>query len=490
MAIGRLKKHHDMNTYLKHNVALLTLLLTGYTFAIPEERPQTSRRPNILFIMADDHGCGAISAYGSELINTPNIDKLASQGVRFESSFVTCSICMPSRAVLLTGKYNHLNGVEVFKDTFDGEQETFPKLLQKAGYTTGIVGKWHLKSKPTGFDQWKVLLGQGTYHNPNMKSAGGLSREKGFMTDIVADEAISFMKKQQESKNPFMYMCHFKAPHTRHDYHPRYENEFQEDLPYPTTFNDDYKTRQPAANAAWWTQLENMGHHVKRLAPKSMTDPVELRKYYYQEFFKGYLRLVRGVDDNVGRILNYLDESGLAENTIVIYTSDNGFFIGDHGWFNKMWMYEQSLRVPLIVRYPENIKASVNEDDMVLNLDLAPTMLDFAGAEIPKAMQGRSMKDILLGKTPQDWRQSVYYHYKCEFGVPSQYGIRTKEHKLIHFYKPQKKGQEAGWELFSLKQDPQEMNNLYHNPEYENVRGNLEKELFLLQKNLKDEVTR
>ncbi len=438
-------------------------------------------RPNILYIMADDHGSGAISSYGSKVIHTPNIDKLASQGMRFESSFVTCSICMPSRAVLLTGKYNHINGVEVFNDVFDGAQQTFPKLLQKAGYTTGIVGKWHLRSDPTGFDQWEVLGGQGRYNNPVMKSHHGDIRKKGFTTDIVTDSAISFMKQQQASDKPFMLMCHFKAPHTPHDYHPRYEKEFKEDLPYPETFKDDYKTRLIAGKAAKYTQIEKMSNHVKRQAPKGMTDPAELREYYYQEFFKGYLRLVRGVDDNVGRILKYLDDSGLAENTIVIYTSDNGFFMGDHGWFNKMWMYEQSLKVPLIVRYPGAIKTSVNQNDMVLNLDLAPTILDFAGVEIPKAMQGRSVKDILLGAAPQNWRKAMYYHYKCKFGVPSHYGIRTKDYKLIHFYDPQKGGQLKGWELFSLKLDPNEMNNVYNNPEYESVRKKLEAQLLQLQ---------
>ena len=365
------------------------------------------KRPNILFIMADDHGSGAISAYGSRLMKTPNIDSLAMQGMRFNSSFVTCSICIPSRAVLITGKYNHINGVETFENKFDGTQMTFPKLLQKSGYATGITGKWHLKSKPEGYHYWKVLPGQGRYHNPQWITQGGKNTQQGFVTDIIANETIEFIKKAEESGRPFMFMCHFKAPHTRHDYHPRYEKEFAEDLPYPPTFNDNYKTRQLASHAAWWTQIEDMAHHVKRKPPKDLKDPAELRKWYYQEFFKGYLRLVRGVDDNVGRIMQYLKSSGLNRNTLDIYTSDNGFFIGDHGWFNKMWMYEQSLKVPLIVCFPNHIKPSINHDDMVLNLDLAPTILDFAQTQIPDDMQGRSMKDILLGNTPDDWRQSI-----------------------------------------------------------------------------------
>ncbi|NQZ56358.1 MAG: sulfatase [Lentisphaeraceae bacterium] len=444
------------------------------------------QRPNILFIMADDHATGAISSYGSKLIKTPHIDKLARQGMRFESSFVTNSICMPSRAVLLTGKYNHLNGVETFRDAFDGAQQTFPKILQQSGYTTGIVGKWHLKSNPTGFDTWKILPGQGKYHNPAMKTDKGGLREKGFCSDIVANEAISFMRKNKESNKPFMFMCHFKAPHTPHDYHPRYQDEFTADLPYPKSFNDDYKTRPVNAYAPWFTKIENMGKHANRLAPSSLESIEDRRKFYYQEFFKGYLRLVRGVDDNVGRIMTYLEESGLADNTIVIYTSDNGFFMGEHGWFNKMWMYEESLRVPLIVRYPKKIKVSVNKNDMLLNLDLAPTILDLAGAKIPKEIQGRSFKKILFGKTPEDWRQSIYYHYKCGWGVPSHYGIRTKTHKLIHFYDAEKKNSKHGWQLFSLQKDPGEMHNRYNNPEYKSIRESLEKNLIELQKEFLD----
>ncbi len=466
------------------------LLLWGGSHALAESKTAAGeQRPNILFIMADDHGTGAISAYGSKLINTPSIDAIAAAGMRFQSSYVTCSICMPSRAVLLTGKYNHLNGVENFKDDFDTRQTLFPKLLQKGGYATGITGKWHLNALPKGFDDWKVLPGQGRYRNPEWITPEGKTTQKGFVTDIIADETIAFMKRSKAAGKPFMFMCHFKAPHTRHDYHPRYKNEFTDDLPYPSTFNDQYKTRQPASCADWCTQIEDMRHHVKRKPPKKLKDPAELRKWYYQEFFKGYLRLVRGVDDNVGRIMAYLEESGLAENTLVIYTSDNGFFMGDHGWFNKMWMYEQSLKVPLLVRYPGQIQPAVNENTMVLNLDLAPTLLDFAGIEIPGEMQGRSMKSILLGHPAADWRTSMYYHYKCGFGVPSHYGIRTANHKLIHFYDPKNKGQEPSWELFNLNNDPNEMNNVYSNPEYREIKIKLENELRHLQSQFKDPVT-
>jgi len=481
-----MKKYYSLQA-LSLAALMILLIISGQLLANNEEAT-AGKRPNILYIMADDHGSGAISAYGSKLIKTPNIDSLATQGMRFNSSFVTCSICMPSRAVLITGKYNHINGVEEFKNSFDGSQMTFPKLLQKAGYTTGITGKWHLKSKPKGYDYWKVLPGQGKYHNPQWITPEGENIQNGFVTDIIADETIAFMKKAKESGKPFMFMCHFKAPHTRHDYHPRYEKEFAEDLPYPSTFNDNYETRQLASYAAWWTQIEDMAVHVRRKPPKDLKDPAQLRKWYYQEFFKGYLRLVRGVDDNVGRIMKYLKESGLDKNTIVIYTSDNGFFIGDHGWFNKMWMYEQSLKVPLIVCYPNHIKPSVNHDDMVLNLDMAPTILDFAQTQIPAEMQGRSMKEILLGNTPDNWRQSIYYHYKCKFGVPGHYGIRTPNHKMIHFYKAENEGQEPNWELFLLDEDPDEMNNVYDNPAHENIQTKLHNELQRLQKKYKDPI--
>ncbi len=486
------------------------------------------KRPNILFIMSDDHAFQAISAYGSNLIQTPNIDRIAAEGARFNNSFVTNSICAPSRAVLLTGKYSHVNGLIDNRVEFDGSQQTFPKLLQKAGYETAIIGKWHLKSDPTGFDYWNVLPGQGQYYNPDMIEMGERKRIEGHSTDIITDVCLDWLKNRS-SKKPFCTMLHFKAPHRnwmpKLKHLKKYEDE---DLPIPETFFDDYNTRSAAAkeqemeiaedtfpnfdlkltyedepetdaekrDAAFWkTAYSRMTEEQKKewneiyeprndaFRQKNLTGK-ELAKWKYQRYIKDYLRTIAGVDENVGRVLDYLDKSGLAENTVVVYTSDQGFYLGEHGWFDKRFMYEESLRMPLLVRYPKEIMPHLNDTDMVLNLDFAPTILDFAGVNIPKDMQGRSMRRVLQHNTPEDWRESIYYHYyeyPAWHMVKRHYGIRNKRYKLIHFYYDI-----DAWELYDLKNDPHELNNVYDHPDYQDVVKKLQVQLDQLQKHYGD----
>ena len=489
-------------------IALFALALTmaGSTPWVPEQ-------PNILFIMSDDHAQQAISSYGSTLIETPNIDRLAREGALFENSFVTNSICAPSRAVLLTGKYSHINGVRDNRDTFDGSQPTFPKLLQQAGYHTAIVGKWHLKTAPTGFDYWNVLIGQGQYYNPRMIEMGDTVQYSGYATTVTTDIALKALKNRPKDK-PFCLLYQHKAPHRNFMPEPQYFSAYsEEDIPLPPTFYDDYKGRPAAEEADMRVADMYMGFDMK-LSPKDyegypegsggnadfdvseswrntiggLNDkqrkewdefygPVRrefrekqprgkaLTEWKFQRYIKDYLRCILSVDAQIGRVLNYLDESGLAENTIVVYTSDQGFYLGEHGWYDKRFMYEESLRTPLLVRYPKAIPAGSRIPQMALNLDLAPTLLAFAGAPIPEDMQGRSMKPLLENGKARGWRKALYYHYyEYPHGwhrVRPHYGIRTGRYKLIHFY-----NEPDYWELYDLEKDPNELNNLYEKPQY------------------------
>ena len=487
-----------------------------------------NKKPNIIFIMSDDHAYQAISCYSDKLIQTPNIDRLANEGVRFVNSFVTNSICAPSRAVLLTGKYSHINGIIDNREKFDGSQQTFPKLLQKAGYQTAMIGKWHLKSDPTGFDYWNILPGQGQYYNPDFIEMGESKRIHGYVTDITTDIALNWLEHRDKSK-PFCLLLHHKAPHRNWMPALKFLNEYRDrDLPIPETFYDDYSTRCDAAREQemriadhtfpafdlkittdkepktdwekgdknlWQSTYGRLDEEQKRQWDAAYEPQNEefrkkhlkgnlLTEYKYQRYIKDYLRCIKSVDENVGRVLDYLDKNGLAENTIVVYTSDQGFYLGEHGWFDKRWMYEESLRMPLIIRYPQKVKPAVNDKDMVLNLDFAPTFLDFAGVPVPEDMQGRSLRPILEGKTPSDWRQAIYYHYFEYPGwhmVKRHYGIRTHQYKLIHFYYDI-----DCWELYDLKKDPHELNNVYNDPAYADVVKQLKAELDRLQKKFKD----
>jgi arylsulfatase A-like enzyme len=453
--------------------------------------------PNIIYMMADDHASHAISAYGSRINRTPNIDRIAQQGVRFDNCFCTNSICAPSRAVILTGQYSHLNGVKTLNDPLDPSRQNVAKLLQGAGYQTAMIGKWHLQKDPAGFDYWNILPGQGVYHDPDFIEMGTRTKRTGYCTDLIADYSLDYLKRRDRNK-PFFLMCHHKAPHRPWQPDEKHAHMFDNaDIPEPANLYDHYEHRSQAAANATLRVGENMTPtDVKRPIPPDLKGDA-LRKWAYQFYMKDYLRCIASVDDNVGRVLDYVDAEGLAKNTIVIYTSDQGFFLGDHGWFDKRFMYEESLRMPFLFRYPGVVKPGSVNRDMTLNLDFAETFLDFAGQKAPPDMQGRSFRPILEGHTPRDWRQSMYYRYwmhLADHGVPAHYGVRTKQFKLIYYY-----GKALGssgaidrdtapeWELFDIARDPHEMNNLYGDPKHERVVHELKAELTRLRKQYRDQ---
>jgi arylsulfatase A-like enzyme len=442
----------------------------------------TGPRPNILFIMSDDHASHAISCYGSRINKTPNIDRLAGDGMRFNRMTVTNSLCAPSRASLLTGKFSHENGFLQNGYSFDGEQQTFPQLLQRAGCETAIIGKWHLKSEPTGFDYFNVIPGHGRFFDCPFKEKGkkwrdgvaGGEKIEGYLTDVITDLSIGWLEKRRSEK-PFCLMVHHKAPHAPHDVDEKHSGLYDDvKLPEPPTLDDDWNTRLPAASATGSSKMADCDYPEYAEFVREHSDRAVRTREMYQIYMKGYLQLVASLDDNIGRLLDYIDSSGLRANTIVIYTSDNGFFLGDHGFFNKMWMYEQSLHIPLIVRYPKKIEPGSVSDEMVQNIDFAPTLLDYAGAGIPDDMQGRSFRSILKGSTPADWRDKVYYHYYEGYNIPEQYGVRTKNHKLICY--PEFEGRQYR-ELFDLNEDPMELKNVHSDPAYARVLKRLEADL-------------
>jgi arylsulfatase A-like enzyme len=470
-------------------------------------------RPNILFIMSDDHAYQAISAYGSNRNQTPNIDRLAKEGMRFDRAFVTNSICGPSRAVIMTGKYSHLNG---FSDNsgqawFNGNQTTAPKLLQAAGYQTAVVGKWHLNSDPIGFNYWEILIGQGPYYNPQMKTAAGLVRHEGYTTDIITDLALDWLKNKRDQSKPFFLMYQHKAPHRNWQPAPRHLDKYKDvTMAEPETLFDDYSGREKPAAENQMSVANHLTRADLKLDPPPGLTPAQLEtftkayaeenkkfeeaklegkaktKWQYQRFVKDYLRCVDAVDENVGRVLDYLDQSGLAKNTVVFYTSDQGWYLGEHGWYDKRWMYEESLRTPLLIRWPGKAKAGSVNTHLVMNLDFAETFLDIAGVKIPDEMQGVSLKPILEGQNPADWRKSVYYHY-YEFPQPHHvhphYGVRTDRYKLIHFYTID------AWELFDLEKDPHELKSVYKDPAYAKTVTDMKAELKRLMDKYQDDGT-
>lgn len=466
-----------------------------------------SSRPNILFVFTDDHAPKALSAYGSKLIQTPNMDRLANEGMLFDNCLCTNGICAPSRAVILTGKMSHLNGVLTNGELFDGAQQTFPKLLRGAGYTTAMIGKWHLKTDPTGFDYWEVLHGQGPYYNPPLTTASGKKTYTGYTTDILTDLTLKWLKKDRDQKKPFCLMYQHKAPHR--NWQPPLSNLHLYDdvtIPEPPTLFDDYAGRGRAAKQ----QTMSIAHDLtpfdlkltfpgrlntrQRTAWEAAYGPKnaafraaklkgrDLVRWKYQRYMKDYLRCVKSVDMNLGRVLRYLDESGLAKNTIVIYSSDQGWYLGEHGWFDKRWMYEESLRMPLLIRWPGATKAGSRADLMVSNLDFAPTFCEMAGVPVPGAMQGRSMVPILQGEKPANWRSSFYYQYYEYPGVHDvrrHYGVRTARYKLIYFYGL------GEWEFYDLKADPDELTSRHADPKYKDVIVRLKVELERLRAELK-----
>jgi len=443
------------------------------------------RRPNILFMMTDDHASHAISCYGSKINQTPQIDRLAAGGMRFENCFCTNSICAPSRAVILTGKYSHLNGHIDNRSRFDGAQQTIPKVMGPAGYRTAMIGKWHLVSDPTGFDYWNILPGQGAYYNPPMIEMGERKPHEGYATDLIADFSMDWIRKRDPDK-PFFLMSQHKAPHRNWQPAERHKDLFKDvTIPEPETLHDDYATRSAAAREQEMTIAYHLNNSdLKGDVPPEGMGELERESRNYQIYIKDYLRCVQAVDENVGRVLDFLDEQGLADNTIVVYTSDQGFYLGDHGWFDKRFMYEPSLRMPLIIRWPGvTAPGSVNRD-LVMNLDFAETFADAAGLPKPEGMQGRSLVPLLKGETPADWRDAIYYHY-YEFPAVHQvkrhYGIRTTQYKLIHFYYDI-----DAWEFYDLQSDANELHNRIDDPAMQPIIAKLKQRLTELQREYGD----
>ena len=486
-----------------------------------------TKQPNILFIMSDDHAANAISCYGTGLNHTPHIDRIAHEGMRFNHCYVTNSICTPSRAAILTGTYNHVNQVTTLNTPFDNRLPHVAKHLQQGGYQTAIIGKWHLGEgaahQPTGFDFWSVLPGQGDYFDPEMIEMGKTIEEDGYVTDIITDKSLAFLANRDRDK-PFFLMCHHKAPHRNWEPHPKYRSTLADDLPVPETFDDDYNHRAKAAKAAKMRIKDDlkyadlglvqpeggaeigtrmMAGSTDRKIPNPQdpsdvrlidkdtgeryhfTDQDDFNHFKYQRYIKRYLQTIASVDESVGRLLAYLDESGLAEDTIVIYTSDQGFFLGEHGWFDKRFIYEESFQMPFLVRYPQAIKPDSLCEDFACNIDFAPTFLDFAGLTIPSYMQGRSLRPLCLGSRPEDWQDCAYHRYWMhrdpDHNAYAHYGIRTKRYKLIYWYNEgfdlpgtdlddHDDGEiSPEWELFDLEQDPHEMHNCYHDEAYQTV---------------------
>lgn len=469
--------------------------------ATAQSRPAAAERPNILLIFTDDHAIQAISAYGSRINRTPNIDALAAAGMRFDNCYVTNSICGPSRACILTGRYNHSNGFYHNRSTFDGSQTTMPKLLQQAGYQTALIGKWHLRSDPTGFDHWEILDDQGTYYNPVMFRNGERVRHTGYTTEIITDLTLTWLRQQRDPGRPFLLMYQHKAPHRPWDPGPN-QLDLYEDvvIPEPPTLFEDYSRRGLPVRQQDMTIAETLDDRdLKFIAPAELNDEQRARwdaaygprnarfrdmqlsgealvRWKYQRYIKDYLRCVAAVDDGLGRVLKYLDDAGLAANTVVVYSSDQGFYLGEHGWFDKRWMYEQSLRMPLIVRWPGAAKPGTFCDALVANVDFAPTFLELAGAPLPADLHGRSLVPLLRGQTPADWRKTVYYHYyeyPAWHYVRKHYGVTDGRFKLLHFYEPDVNT----WELYDLKFDPFELRNLYGEPVYAPTQQRLMDEL-------------
>ncbi|MEO0661289.1 MAG: sulfatase [Planctomycetota bacterium] len=515
-------------------VVLVALLpfFAGATQGEPSDAHASDERPNILFVFSDDHAAHAIGAYRPHLEwggwldgvdTTPHIDRLAADGALFSRSFCTNALCGPSRASILTGLHSKANGFMRNGDRFDPDQRTFPKLLQAAGYATAVIGKWHLASDPQGFDHWEVLPGQGRYYNPDLRSAAGKRRVEGHCTDVVTDLAVEWLEGVRDSEKPWLLMCQHKAPHRPWLPAGRHLDLWAgEDLPEPPTLFDDHADDAPGARAS---EMSIAGHmapfydlqltdedgtlpdeggwlaRAGRNNRERMTDAQRaawdaafeprnrafhadapegdaLVRWRFQRYLKNYLRCVRGVDDSVGRLTAWLDENGLAENTVVIYCSDQGFYLGDHGWYDKRWMYEESLTMPFIVRWPARIAPGTVVDALVQNIDYAPLFLELAGLDAPGDMHGRSLLPMLGGEVPADWRDAIYYRYGEFPGphqVPKHHGVRTATHKLLRF------PELDAWELYDLTADPDERTNVFGDPEYVGVAASLAERLGALR---------
>lgn len=538
-----------MNIYFKR---VTSVLLSGALGLVAQAQTvqKKDKKLNIVFIMTDDHTTQALSAYDSRLIETPHLDRLAKEGIKFNNCFVTNAVCGPSRATILTGKYNHINGLTDNHKVFDSTQVIYPQLLKKAGYQTAMIGKWHLGSTPMGFDHYSILPNQGEYYQPTFIENGKKIQEKGYVTDVVTDKAIGYLESRDKEK-PFLLIYQQKAPHRNWLPAQRHLGMFDDKtFVEPSNLLDDYSNRGKAAKeqlmniskdmwdawdlklassrdldslskvpksnfvdgkeddfthandktldhqrffqvfdrmtpeekAAWTKVYDKRVEEYKRLNLKGD----ELTRWKYQQYMKDYLACVVAVDENVGRLMDYLEKEGELDNTIIVYTSDQGFFLGEHGFFDKRMMYEECLRTPLLIRYPNGIKKGLVSDALAMNVDFAPTLLDYAGVKIPKDMQGKSLKPVIDndGKVLAKWRDAVYYHY---YEYPSwhmvkrHYGIRTNRYKLIHFYNDIDE-----WELYDLEKDPKEMNNVYNDTAYANVVKMMHAKMKKLQKQYKD----
>mgnify|MGYP000423513403 CR=1 FL=1 len=514
------------NTVIKlfcfSSVGVSSLALTSCS-----EPQKQDERFNIVYIMTDDHTAQMMSCYDNRYVETPNLDRIAAEGVKFTNSFVANSLSGPSRACMLTGKHSHANG---FYDNttcvFDGSQQTMPKLLQQAGYQTAIIGKWHLESLPTGFDYWEVLPGQGDYYNPSfIEMNNDTVTEKGYLTNLITDKSINWLENQRDKNKPFCLFIHHKACHR--DWLPELKYlSLYEDKTFtmPDNFYDDYEGRE-AAKTQEMSILKDMDimYDTKMYDPKGESrlkatyekligrlDPEdrkvydafyqpiidefykknpqgkELAEWKYQRYMRDYAKVLKSFDDNVGRVLDYLKEHDMLKNTLIVYTSDQGFYMGEHGWFDKRFMYEESMRTPLIMRLPDGFTRRGDITEMVQNIDYGPTFLDLAGVEIPSDMHGVSLLPLLKGEHPKDWRKALYYHfyeYPAEHMVKRHYGVRTDRYKLIHFY-----NDIDTWELYDLQEDPHEMYNLYGQKEYEAVVDELKAEMLKLQEQYDDPV--
>lgn len=532
------------NTPKKKRIGFLPFIILGVIFAgsvhsseVDDKKDSAIEKPNIIVMYSDDHTAQSIGAY-REALNyglkldhtpTPNIDRLAEGGMRFDNAFVTNSICKPSRAVLLTGLHSHLNGVLTNRESISVDLETFPMLLQQADYQTSIIGKWHLGTEPQGFDYYEVLHGQGPYYNPTMRTTHGDVDRHGHTSEIITESALRWLKVNRDRDEPFLMIYNHKAPHRNWLPGPNHLNDYRDrDLPEPSNLFYDYSGLTTAAheqdmeigttmrwgadlkvplnpetgepNGDWRAIVESNQLTDKQLERieeayaeeneylyqnyDQMSDEERLR-WRYQRYIKDYLRVIRGVDDGVGQVMAYLERENLIDNTIIIYAGDQGFFLGENGWFDKRWIYEESMRMPLIIHWPEGIAPGSVNKQLVQNLDLAPTILELAGVEVPDHMQGRSMLTLLKGENPRDWRDAVYYHYyegpPRVHSVARHYGVRTARYTLVHYPDYDE------WELFDLESDPDQIKSVYGEPEYAEIQQHLKDKIDELQKQYEDD---
>lgn len=501
-----------MRRILINSIVIIITVIFAVGCSNQSQKKKETKKPNILFIMSDDHAYQAISAYGHGLNKTPNIDRLAEEGAIFNRAFVANSICAPSRATVLTGKFSHVNGKVDNMNPYNWDQPNFAKLLQQTGYQTALFGKIHLAGEPQGFDHWSVLPGQGHYYNPDFIVNGERKRFHGYVTDITTDFVLEWLDKKRDTTKPFCILYQQKAPHRNWKPAPEYLNLYDDrTFDPPANYFDDYENRGTAAkeqemeidgHARWGHDFKmitdpdgnetRLARELERFNEKQLADWIaaykpkndsmkaanlegkELALWKFNRYIKDYLRCIKSVDDGVGEVLDYLDKKGLAENTVVVYTSDQGFYLGEHGWFDKRFMYRESFRTPLLIRYPKKIKPGITIDKLVQNIDFAPTFLDYAGVEIPEAIQGMSFRDIVNGKS-DEWRDALYYTY-YEFPsvhmVKRHYGVRTERYKLMHFYYDIDE-----WEMYDLEKDPSEMNNIYDDPDYADIKENMHQRL-------------